>query len=307
MLQSMQKEVKTMQNQSKITSQYLDKHKFNDIPIYPTNHIWIDHPETNTCWMHAHEHFEIGRCVKGSGIFNIDGKVHRLNSPCSMIVYGGEYHSAQSNSLDPCECNYLYFDLNAFLTKFDESTLSKIKGLEWQNYDFNNIFDNNTYPRIATLVDQLFEECTKLEEGYLEKVGCLLVALLIEHSRTMKKAETKRVDFDIINQINPALNYINSHFNEKISLAKLSELCFISEATLRRYFYEYVKMSPHQYIHKVRMKNAKIMLSASKNSIIDIALSTGYPTISSFNRQFFKQYKISPSAYRKQKNEEEQK
>ena len=54
MLQSMQKEVKTMQNQSKITSQYLDKHKFNDIPIYPTNHIWIDHPETNTCWMHAH-------------------------------------------------------------------------------------------------------------------------------------------------------------------------------------------------------------------------------------------------------------
>ena len=90
---------------------------------------------------------------------------------------------------------------------------------------------------------------------------------------------------------------------EKISLSKLSELCFISEATLRRYFYEYVKMSPHQYIHKVRMKHAKIMLATSQTSIIDIALSTGYPTISSFNRQFLKQYNISPSTYRKQKEE----
>ena len=131
-----------MQNQSKITSQFFDAHKFEEIPVFPISNLWIDHPDTNTCWMHAHDHIEIGRCVKGSGIFNIDGKVHRLNAPCSMIVYEGEYHSAQSNSLDPCECNYLYLDLNAFLSKIDESTISKIKGLEWQNYDFNNIFDN---------------------------------------------------------------------------------------------------------------------------------------------------------------------
>ena len=150
----------------------------------------------------------------------------------------------------------------------------------------------------------MFDEAVNNEDGYLEKFGCLLIALLIEHSRTMKKATAKKADFDLIKQINPALNYINSHFNEKISLAMLSELCFTSEATLRRYFYEYVKMSPHQYIQKVRMKNAKIMLATSKKPIIEIALSVGYPTISSFNRQFLKQYNISPSVYRKQKFEE---
>jgi AraC-like DNA-binding protein len=290
-----------MQNQSKITTQFFDKHNFSDIPIYPTKYLWTDHPETNTCWMHAHAHLEIGRCVKGSGIFNINGNVLRINAPCSMIVYGGEFHSAQSNILDPCECNYLYIDLNAFLSRFDESVIAKIKGLDWQSYDFNHIFDNNTNTKITTLIDQMFEEAINVEEGYLEKFGCLLIALLIEHSRIMKKSENKKVDFDIIKQINPALNYINSHFNEKISLTKLSELCFISEATLRRYFYDYVKMSPNQYIQKVRMKNAKIMLSTTKAPIIDIALSIGYPTISSFNRQFQKQYNISPSAYRKLK------
>jgi transcription termination factor NusB len=86
----------------------------------------------------------------------------------------------------------------------------------------------------------IIEEAVNLEDGYLDKIGCLLAALLIEHSRTMKKTETKKADFDVIKQINPALNYINSHFSEKISLSKLSELCFISEATLRRYFYEYL-------------------------------------------------------------------
>ena len=293
-----------MQNQSKITTQFFDKHNFNDIPIYPTKWLWVDHPETNTCWMHAHGHLEIGRCVKGSGIFNINGSVHRISAPCSMIVYGGEFHSAQSNILYPCDCNYLYIDLNAFLSRFDESVIAKIKGLDWQNYDFIHIIDKYSNTKITTLIDQMFEEVINVEEGYLEKFGCLLIALLIEHSRIMKKSETKKVDFDIIKQINPALNYINSHFNEKISLVKLSELCFISEATLRRYFYDYVKMSPNQYIQKVRMKNAKIMLATSKAPIIDIALSIGYPTISSFNRQFFKQYNISPSAYRKLKLEE---
>ena len=290
-----------MQNQSKIKSQFLDDHIFNDVPIFPIKRLWKDHPDTNTCWMHAHGHLEIGRCVKGSGIFNINGNVLRINSPCHIIVYGGEYHSAQSNLLDPCECNYLYINLNYFLPKFDEEMISKIKGLDWYNYDFLHIFDNKNNPRIVTLIDQMFEEAVNVEEGYLDKFGCLLIALLLEHSRTMKKAETKKADFNVIKQINPALNYINSHFNEKISLTKLSELCFISEATLRRYFYEYVKMSPQQYIQKVRMKNAKIMLATSKEPIINIALSIGYPTISSFNRQFLKQYNISPSVYRKQK------
>ena len=77
MQQSMQKEVKTMQNQSKITTQFFDNHNFEDVPIFPIKNLWVDHPDTNTCWMHAHSHLEIGRCVKGSGIFNIDGKVHR--------------------------------------------------------------------------------------------------------------------------------------------------------------------------------------------------------------------------------------
>lgn len=301
---STQKEVCTMQNQSKITSQFYEDHIFNANPVFPTKYLWTDHPETNTCWMHAHSHLEIGRCVKGSGIFNINGNVLRINAPCHMIIYGGEFHSAQSNIVNPCECNYLYIDLNNFLSKFDETTISKIKGLDWQNYDFIHIFDNKTNPQIVTLIDQMFDEAVNNEDGYLEKFGCLLIALLIEHSRTMKKATAKKADFDLIKQINPALNYINSHFNEKISLAMLSELCFTSEATLRRYFYEYVKMSPHQYIQKVRMKNAKIMLATSKKPIIEIALSVGYPTISSFNRQFLKQYNISPSVYRKQKFEE---
>ena len=66
-----------MQNQSKITSQFLDAHKFEEIPVFQTNNSWADHPDTNTCWMHAHDHIKIGRYVKGSGIFNIDGKVHK--------------------------------------------------------------------------------------------------------------------------------------------------------------------------------------------------------------------------------------
>ena len=121
---------KTMQNQStshakeNIKNKFVDKTEFTAAHVSPYGRLWVDHPFIETDWMHAHNHLEIGRCVKGSGTFNVDDKVLRVQAPCYSILYEGEWHSAQTNPYDQCEWNYLYIDLNYFLSRSSDDVLT---------------------------------------------------------------------------------------------------------------------------------------------------------------------------------------
>ncbi len=307
MLKSTQNQPEILQNQSTETDQQEnfvhidDKLPFEDYHILPAGSLWVDVPEIKTSWVHMHDNLEIGRCLKGSGIFNVHGKVLRVQAPCYMILYEGVWHSAQSNPYDKSQWNYLYLDLPYFLSRVDGAFTSIIKGLSWQNYTFPELMSAQEYPVIAMLIDQIFDESSHEYDNREEKITGLLTSLLIEHSRYMKPTDKKVADRQTINRIAPAVSYINAHYQENVSIKHLAEICFISEATLRRDFLCFAGISPMEYLQKVRIKNAAVMLTTTDKSILEIALDTGYPTVSSFNRQFKLQYKTSPRAYRKAK------
>jgi AraC-like DNA-binding protein len=67
----------------------------------------------------------------------------------------------------------------------------------------------------------------------------------------------------------------------------------------RRVFKSTMGMSPSEYLHLVRVKMASILLLNSNDSILEISLKVGYPTLSSFNRQFGKIIGIPPREWRK--------
>ena len=311
MQDSMQIRAKTMQNQSnepsnnhKQVEKFFAPSDFSEAPVLPYGSLWVDHPDTKVSWMHSHNHLEIGRCVKGSGIFNVDGKVVRVCAPCCSIIYEGEWHSAQSNPYDPCEWNYLYVDLRHFLSRVDTSAAAAIRGLDWKNYEFPTIMERENYPAIASIIDAIFEESASPSENTDEILTGLFLALLVRHARTMRPGKRHTADRRIIERISPAITYINAHYAENISVQTLANVCFTSVATLRRDFAEFSGLSPAEYLHKVRIKNAAVMLSSTSKSILEIAFDTGYPTVSGFNRQFLRIYGVSPRNYRKKAKHE---
>ncbi|WP_409344438.1 AraC family transcriptional regulator [Paenibacillus sp. MBLB4367] len=60
-------------------------------------------------------------------------------------------------------------------------------------------------------------------------------------------------------------------------------------------------MSPQQYIVKLKLEKAKVMLLESNRSVTSIAEQLDYPSIHYFSRQFSAQYGLSPSEYRKRR------
>jgi AraC-like DNA-binding protein len=82
-------------------------------------------------------------------------------------------------------------------------------------------------------------------------------------------------------------------------MKKLIRLCSSSESNFRKLFHKAVGCAPHTYIKKLRMKNVAVLLRNSKRTILDIAISSGYDTLSNFNRQFLGFYGVSPRGWRK--------
>ena len=72
----------------------------------------------------------------------------------------------------------------------------------------------------------------------------------------------------------------------------------MSIATFRKYFILHTGMLPLEYINSYRLKVALAWLKNSQEQIVQIALKSGFPTLSHFNRVFKNEFGSPPSEYR---------
>ena len=101
-------------------------------------------------------------------------------------------------------------------------------------------------------------------------------------------------------EIEPAIEYIRHHFRTRISIRKVAEHLGVSLRQVDRKFQTILKMSPQEFITRLRMKDACNELRNSNRLILDIALDLGFYDQSSFTVQFRKHMGTTPLRYRKQ-------
>lgn len=94
-----------------------------------------------------------------------------------------------------------------------------------------------------------------------------------------------------------ALEYIDRHFNERITVRELASLTHVSVNTLERHFSEKVGISPAAYIKKKRLANAAIMLSEGA-SVTEACFVCGFSDYSGFISAFKKSYGVTPLKYK---------
>ncbi|MHC1695099.1 MAG: pyruvate formate lyase family protein [Eubacteriales bacterium] len=94
------------------------------------------------------------------------------------------------------------------------------------------------------------------------------------------------------------LKYINENLDRKTTLEEMSRLSGYSSWHFCEKFKSYSGINFHDYVNSKRIQSAaRDILSGQKT--IDVAMSYGYSDSSGFNRAFLREYKCSPSEYRK--------
>ena len=103
---------------------------------------------------------------------------------------------------------------------------------------------------------------------------------------------------ELINRLYLALEYIHAFYHGSLEIDTLSRIACMSKFHFLRTFKAYFGLSPYQYIKKLRLENAMILLKSCTKTVEEIAYSVGFENSSSLSRAVFLRYGIYPSALR---------
>ena len=91
---------------------------------------------------------------------------------------------------------------------------------------------------------------------------------------------------------------IKNNIYSNLNIENYARLCNMSLSSFKRKFTKVFSESPKKYINRMKLEKATKLLSTTDLLISEIAYECGFDTISSFNRSFKFNFKVSPTEYR---------
>lgn len=118
------------------------------------------------------------------------------------------------------------------------------------------------------------------------------------HLDRIEKLGAAEKQKEYMSVIMKACNYINIHYQEKLSLEEVADRVGFSKFHFTRIFKQYTNMTFCEYLNKRRVKCAEGLLFSTDMRVTDVAMNSGFSSMSSFDRTFKAVNGNSPSQYR---------
>lgn len=100
------------------------------------------------------------------------------------------------------------------------------------------------------------------------------------------------------NVIKPMIEYIHTHYMEKLSLAQIAETGSVSTRECNRIFHKYIHATPIDYVNTYRLRMAAHALLKKEKSIARIAEESGFSSTSYMAKMFRIMYHCTPAEFR---------
>ncbi len=99
--------------------------------------------------------------------------------------------------------------------------------------------------------------------------------------------------------LSEAILLMESHLEQRLSIAQIAERVNISRRQLDRIFQQSMNKSPQEFYRDLRLTRASILLVQTNMSVGEIAVGCGFQTASHLGQYFKQQFGDTPGAYRK--------
>lgn len=181
---------------------------------------------------------------------------------------------------------------------FDFSLISNLRG-------FSNIITIFNQPRLITAANspdlhpqlqELFDDISieyfsshTLREG---AIYAMIIQMFVLMGRKYMNTENLFPDVKLnkqkeyIEKFNLIFDYINSNYMEDITLEKIAHVAGFSKFHFSRLFKQFTDMSFYDYLNQRRVKEAEKLLLNPSLTVTEVAMRSGFSSISTFNRVF---------------------
>lgn len=252
---------------------------------YCGDYISLARHKNVSCRAHLHPNFEIVCVNKGTVKMTVNGNVRTIKEGQATVIMPIERHSFDKSD-EESECMVIVFGNNCIQSFYksvrnqipknpvctlDAAVFSYIASVfpQDENYSFLKA-QAILYP----LCEQIYHKC-----GFLPaEISCESVFLLMT-------------------------DYTSEHFSEITSLSDIAGQLKFNSAYLSRVFKQNSGYDYTYYLNSLKCSHAARLLIRNypEMNITQIAYSSGFGSIRSFNRVFYEVFNTTPKEYMKQK------
>ncbi|UOQ86722.1 helix-turn-helix transcriptional regulator [Gracilibacillus salinarum] len=243
--------------------------------------------------LHQHQAMEIMYVIDGKCQVEVDQRTVQMRKGQYIFIQSQVKHRLIIDRSHPCRMLNIEF----IIEERDESYISfeklagQLNGLWEANRSHLLLKDNESV--FFTLRQLVLELDHQSSENEL-LIDNLIIQLLMWMARNQRELES-----DADNQyIKKALTFIHESYDTEITVTDIANVTHLHPNYLHRIFKQSLGSTINQYITKVRMDKAKMLLINTGIPVTDIANYVGMNTSQYFSSTFKRNTGLSPSAYR---------
>jgi AraC family transcriptional regulator len=132
---------------------------------------------------------------------------------------------------------------------------------------------------------------------YADSMATALSAHLLRHYSTCSHAFRDYQDGLSKQKLKQAVEYIQAHLGEDLSLSAIANELGMSQYYFCRLFKKSTGVSPHQYLIQQRVEKAKHLLKQSERTITSVAMDCGFANQSHFAKCFHQCTGMNPKQF----------
>lgn len=227
---------------------------------------------------------------------------HCLNPGDILIVNAGVLHSMEAQSFG-----------ERIILQLDSVLLYSLKGMETMLsmmppcLCLTETGNPEIYDFVRERMDHIVREYEERKPFCEPVIYALLIEMFVGIGRKVTMAEmsgrkvgnthaTKQKEY--MEVLVNVCNYINEHYKENLTLEETARISGFSKFHFTRIFKQYMNMTFYEYLNSKRVKRAEELLCDTEMSITDVAMHSGFSSLSAFNRTFKAANGCSPSGFR---------
>lgn len=251
---------------------------------------------------HYHANYEIYYLLRGERVYFIDGKVYTAQQGDMIIINPYDVHRTTSSEVPEFERILINFTHEFVQPEVCTPGLPLLPFAQGSRLVRFPIKERHG---IEQLFREMLAESKEQREGCVHYVRALLIKLLIRIYRfSLQSAEEPtRYAHPMHEKISEIASYLNSHYDQEITLEQIAKQFYISPSYLSRVFKKITGFHFREYLRVVRVREAQRRLRESRDKVQDIAGSSGFEHIAHFYKTFKKMVGVSPLRYRKQNSQ----
>ena len=249
--------------------------------------------------------------LKGEEWYGINKRKLAIRPGQFLILNNEQNYSCKIDTMDKVRGLSVFFQKDFAAQVFQDTLKSEVELLD------NPFYKNNEQPEFfQTLNDidpelqlQLVRLISGLENnGYDDGAEEQLFFLLSYLIKTLK-SDTEKIagvsaikpssKIEIYKRLCIAKDFLHSTFMEKPDLKLLASIACLSVPQLIRQFKSVFKVTPHQYLIQIKLKQAVDLLKNTDKPIHEITWACGFENVSAFCRAFKSAYGFQPLMFRK--------